>query len=95
MTDDSTELKSCHKQKLEHMLGADPRYKKKQWGFRNHYCAGPQDTDLEEMVELGLVKRIEYNSEMIGKDSKMYHATKKGALAIGFKIYQLKNAHLI
>ncbi len=81
------------KQLLQHMLGADSRYMKKQWGFRNHYCASdnkecPDRTRLEEMEREGLVK----SGNRL--DSKTFWATKKGAEAIGFKAYQLRKTNL-
>jgi hypothetical protein len=85
-------LTDSQKQKLQHMLGADDRYKKNQWGFRNHYCATfgtPDDIELSEMEKNGLVKsgnRIE--------DRVFYFATKAGAEAIGFKKYQLRKTNL-
>jgi hypothetical protein len=85
-------LTDSQNQKLQHMLGADSRYKKKQWGFRNHFCATvgtPDDIELIEMEKNGLVKsgnRIE--------DRVFYFATKAGAKAVGFKQYQLRNTNL-
>ena len=80
------------KQLLQHMLGADERYKKKQWGFRNHFCTGGAETsdhkELLVMEELGLVK----SGNKLG--SCVFWATKKGALAVGFKPYQLRNTQL-
>jgi hypothetical protein len=75
-------------QLLRHMLGADERYKKKNWGFRNHFCSGGPDTDdhtqLEIMADDGLVTGgSRFNSSV-------FWATKKGAIAIGFKPYQLR-----
>ena len=80
-------------QLLQHMLGADSRYKKKQWGFRNHYCASgnedcPDRIELEKMETDGLVK----SSGQFGY--KTFHATKKGAESIGFKPYQLRKTSL-
>jgi len=81
------------KQILQHMLGADSRYLKKQWGFRNHYCAGDNKDcsdrlELEKMQRDGLVK----SGDRIG--STTFWATKKGAESIGFKAYQLRNTNL-
>lgn len=82
------EISKTHKELLQHMLGADSRYKKKQWGFRNHFCACEGHSDLPElqkMEKLGLVKSGER------MNSITYWATRAGAIAIGFKPYQLKN----
>jgi len=82
------------KELLQHMLGADSRYKKNQWGYRNHYCAGdnPQDPDrleLEKMETEGLVK----SGERLG--NKTFWATKAGAIEIGFKPYQIRKTDLV
>ncbi len=82
-----------HKELLRHMLGADSRYRKKQWGFRNHYCADdnlecPDRKELDKMELVGLVK----SGERLGM--KTYWATKAGAIAIGFKAYQLSKTRL-
>jgi len=78
---------------LQHMLGADSRYLKKEWGFRNHFCAGgegdPDRVELERMEEAGLV------TSGVRLDSKTFWATKAGAIAIGFKSYQLSKACLV
>ena len=78
---------------LRHMLGADSRYLKKHWGFRNHYCAGdnktcPDRLELEKMESNGLVK----SGKRLG--NKTFWATRKGAVEIGFKPYQLRNTDL-
>lgn len=82
-----------HKELLQHMLGADSRYLKKQWGYRNRFCAGvghQDDEHLQEMEKIGLVRSRPFND---GRD-RMYFATKAGALAIGFKPYQLRKTDL-
>ena len=85
-------IKAEHKQLLQHMLGADERYKKKDWGFRNHFCStlgNKDDANLVEMVKLGYVL-LNYPSS----NYRYFHATKAGAIAIGFKPYQLRNTNL-
>lgn len=77
------------KELLQHMLGADSRYLKKQWGFRNHFCANkslndPDTAELDAMEKDGLVKSFE------GEEYRIFKATEKGALLIGFKPYQLR-----
>jgi hypothetical protein len=79
------------KQILQHMLGADERYLKKEWGFRNHYTASEGHENYNELLEmekLGLVKS--------GKriDQTVFWATKQGALEIGFKPAQLRRTSL-
>ena len=76
---------------LQHMLGADERYLKKEWGFRNHYTleyGSDGFDDLTEMENLGLVKR---GNRL---DSVVFWATKQGALEIGFKPAQLRRTSL-
>ena len=84
-------MKERHKQLLQHMLGADDRYKKKQWGFRNHFCAGEGHTDLPDLFEMENLGLVKSGSTMGGLT---FWATKKGALEIGFKPYQLKHVRL-
>lgn len=79
------------KELLQHMLGADERYKKKQWGFRNHFCAEPDGKDcaeLEKLEGMGLVR------SGFRDNYKVFWATKDGAVRIGFKPYQLRNTKL-
>lgn len=80
------------RQLLQHMLGADSRYRKKQWGFRNHFCASIGSPDDDILIELN-------QSDLVSPGIKtetlvFYHATQLGAEAIGFKRYQLKNTRL-
>ena len=80
------------KELLQHTLGADGRYMKKQWGFRNHFCSteGNKDHDeLLEMEKLGLVTIGAFGFHCI-----TFFATKQGAIEIGFKKYQLRNTKL-
>lgn len=84
-------MKERYRELLQHTLGADSRYKKKQWGYRNRFVAdeGHHDyPDLLRMEEAGLL------TSRIVLDQRTFHATKAGAVAIGFKPYQLKNAGL-
>lgn len=87
------EITEKQKELLQHMLGADNRYMKKDWGFRNHYCSSddkncPSRIELEKLEKLGLVK----SGDRLG--SKTFWATTEGALAIGFKPYQLRKTSL-
>ncbi len=85
-------MSNKQKELLKRMLGADSRYKQKQWGFRNHFFAGEFSSDgleLNKMEQEGLV----ISSERLG--SIVFHATKKGAELIGFKPYQLRKAGII
>ena len=74
------------------MLGAGPEKKKKQRGYRNHFCAniGSQyHTDMETMVELKLVTRGHKINQ--GRD-QYYHATREGCEAIGLHKAAIKRA---
>lgn len=86
-------ITEIQKELLQHMLGAGSHYLKKQWGFRNHYCASdnPECKNrlaLEALEAEGFVK----SGERLGH--KTFWATQKGALAIGFKPYQLRKTEL-
>lgn len=72
---------------LQHMLGADSRYKKKEWGFRNHFCASEGHSDLEDLKDMERFGLVESGSVF---RSFNFYATRAGAVAIGFQPYQLK-----
>ena len=77
---------------LQHMLGADERYKKKQWGFRNYFCCGnDKHGDYEELKKMELVGLVVRG---VWLEQIFFSATLKGAIAIGFKKYQLKKLEL-
>jgi len=78
---------------LQHMLGADSRYKKKEWGFRNHYCAS-DDVNCPERVELEAMKEIGLVTSGVRYECKTFWATRQGAIEIGFKPYQLKKLNV-
>jgi hypothetical protein len=77
------------KELLQHTLGADSRYKKKDWGFRNHFVPGDASTDPDrpDFIELEKQGLVVFSKRM---DNQVIWATKKGAKAIGFKPYQLR-----
>ncbi len=73
------------------MLGADGRFLKKDWGRRNHFATweGSQDcNDLRGLEKLGMVREGSKFEDVV------FWATKKGAVAIGFKPYQLRKTKL-
>lgn len=75
------------KEILQHTLGADSRYKKSQWGFRNHYQASKNHVnrkEVERMVKEGL---MEYY--FVHGMGDVYSATEKGMGAIGFTKKQI------
>lgn len=84
------ELTKEQKEILQHTLGADSRYKKTQWGFRNRYCCRSDNKLLNELVDLGLMKKS-LPSELIGGDCYFW-ATEQGCKAIGFTKKQILKA---
>lgn len=85
------QLNATQEKKLRHMLGAEPgRYTKKQWGFRNYYCASQGSTDhaqLLEMAEAGIVAQGH-----MGEKTIYFHATEAGCKAIGLTKAQIDRA---
>tara|TARA_R110001599_G_scaffold100770_9_gene258145 strand:+ start:8948 stop:9250 length:303 start_codon:yes stop_codon:yes gene_type:complete len=93
ITADVNQITQKQKELLQHMLGADERYRKKQWGFRNHYCASA-DPECKDRIELEKLEKEGLVKSGTRFDYKTFWATKKGALAIGFKPYQLRKTDL-
>ena len=75
------------------MLGADERYLKKEWGFRNHYCASScsENEDLKHLIIMDKAGLVTSGKRM---DHTTFWATKEGALFIGFNKSQLVRAEL-
>ena len=73
---------------LQHMLGATENVKKKNWGYRNYFCAEPFTDDFDELVKLQHLGFVWHVNTLIHGD--IFYATRKGAIEIGFKKYQLK-----
>jgi hypothetical protein len=89
---DETELTKRQREILQHMLGAGSSFNKKQWGFQNHFACHSGGGDFNLLCKLerkGLVK-----SSGSSNGLTCFYATREGALAIGFKQYQLRNACL-
>lgn len=66
---------------LTHMLGVGDHVPKKQWGYRNHYCAragSPEEAELMELVGLDLVEK---GAERL--TSTYFHCTELGCKAAG------------
>lgn len=76
---------------LQHTLGADSRYSKKQWGFRNRFCADHDHSDYKDLMLL-VYAGLMVKAKRLGQN--FFFATKQGAIAIGFKPYQLRKAGL-
>jgi hypothetical protein len=75
---------------LRHMLGARSDNRKRDWGYRNHYCTSPGGDAYDSMVRLeaaGLVKK-----GRVGVVNVFFHATEAGCRAIGFDDKQTKRA---
>lgn len=64
--------------KLRHMLGVEGN-NPNIWGYRNHYCPGPESIpSMERLESHGLVRRgVPY------EDTNVFHATRKGCEFIG------------
>lgn len=80
-----------HKQILQHMLGADERYLKKEWGFRNHYTASEGHQSYNELLEMEKLGLVRSGNKF---ENTVFWATKQGALEIGFKPAQLRRTSL-
>lgn len=75
---------------LMHMTGADSRYPKKQWGFRNHFAASVGGEDHSSMIRLEAAGFV--TPGKAGKDLAFYHATEAGCMAIGMSKAAIKRA---
>lgn len=63
---------------LRHMLGADHHIPRKNWGYRNHFAAGPtQMAEMERLVAQGLAEQGGRSTGVV-----FYHATESGMDAI-------------
>jgi len=83
-----SELQEADTKNLQHMLGADSRYTKKQWGFRNHFSAGGDDVlSMKRLEKEGFVREIK--SSLC---DDLYVATEAGCKQIGFNKKQIANA---
>jgi len=83
-----TELNKLDTENLQHMLGADSRYKKNQWGFRNRFSAGGDDViSMKRLEDLGFVREVK-SSVFID----MFVATEAGCKHLGFNKKQIANA---
>lgn len=81
-------LSDEQEQILRHTLGADSRYKKSQWGFRNHFCAGmhsPQHEILRNLEASGYMV-----SGRVDGNNVFYHATELACKALGFSAKRIK-----
>ena len=75
---------------LRHMVGAQSHINKRDWGFRNHYCAykgGDAVTSMRELERLGLVVRGHE-----GVESLFFHCTEAGCKAAGLNAKQTAKA---
>lgn len=86
------EATEAQKKILRHMLGAGRDVARRNWGYRNRYCAsvGTQpEADLTEMVKIGLVAR----GDLMNDDKQvMFYATVAGCCAIGLSDAAIKRA---
>lgn len=75
---------------LRHMLGADDRYGRSSWGFRNYFAAEPNTEDdhsMQRLLAAGYVKTSGTRHSLI-----YYHATPEGCEALGFTKAQKQRA---
>ena len=90
MTTEATDLTPEQVGMLKHTLGADSRYTKKEWGFRNHYCVsvGTPDHDLlQDLESKGYM--VMGRSTYAGENSRFYRATRKACELLGFSARQI------
>tara|TARA_Y100000588_G_C14085006_1_gene851830 strand:- start:758 stop:1033 length:276 start_codon:yes stop_codon:yes gene_type:complete len=75
---------------LKHMLGADSRYKKSQWGFRNRFAADGSDVEsMRRLEKAGLVREVKSS---IFVSDYLFVATEAGCKKLGFNKKQIANA---
>ena len=75
---------------LQHMLGVRSHVHKRDWGFRNYYCASigsKQEQELLHLVQVGFVMEG-YRDEI----NVFFHATELGCFAAGLSNLQTKRA---
>lgn len=65
---------------VQHALGIDEYRPKQQWGFRNYYCAAPDDKQMERLIHLNLLTAGRKINE--GQDQYFY-VTQAGARFAG------------
>lgn len=68
---------------LRHMTGAEPRYKKSQWGFRNHFCAGVDGDDIKMLKEMESAGLVHSGMKINDGRDQYFHITYDGCRAIG------------
>ncbi|MCK5505515.1 MAG: hypothetical protein KAJ10_10150 [Thermodesulfovibrionia bacterium] len=75
---------------IRHMTGSQSRYPRKQWGFRNHFCAGKNGQDFKSMQKLLSAGYVSQGIEQ--ETSIFFHATKEGCEAVGMNKKQIQTA---
>lgn len=92
MHETSSRLDAEDLDNLQHMLGVNQAYKKRDWGNRNSFCCeigSPTEQRMVSLVYQGLVSRgAEIND---GRDVYFY-ATEAGCRAAGLKGKQIARA---
>jgi hypothetical protein len=63
---------------LRHMLGARSTDSKRDWGYRNYYCANVGDESMARLAAQGLVRQGRTLPDQV-----YWHATEAGCKAIG------------
>lgn len=76
---------------LRHTLGATEK-KRKNWGYRNYFCANNNETDPDYQGCRALERAGLMVAGNANKHSQYFHATEAGMKAIGFNEAQIEKA---
>lgn len=74
---------------LRHMLGAEGRYAKCDWGFRNYYCAEASDKKTLARLDAIVAKGYAVKGRP-ASHNQYYYATKQTAEFLGLKKKRIK-----
>lgn len=75
---------------LKHMLGATKPRPKRNWGFRNYFCAGKSGSDFESMLRLEAAQLVTRGRE--DEHHIYFHCTKAGCEKAGLDEKQTARA---
>ena len=87
---DNIEITADDIDNVRHMTGAVSNVSKRNWGYRNYYCAAKGSDDMKSMERLMAAGYVVQGSEQ--EHSVYFHATEAGCKAISLKPHQIKNA---
>lgn len=77
-------------QNLKHMLGAQKHISKRNWGYRNHFCACKSGEDFDSMQRLEAAGLVVRGREQ--ERSVFFHCTEAGCKAAGLTAEQTNRA---